>query len=36
LVYKQLNKPVRAYIATVDKDGFAAAMEMHSSQKVQS
>ena len=36
LAYKQLNKPVRAYIATVDKHGFAAAMEMHSSQKVQS
>jgi hypothetical protein len=33
LAYQKLGKPVRAYVATVDKSGFAAAMEMHSQQK---
>ena len=36
LAYQQSGKPARAYVATVDKAAFAAAMEMHSSQKVQS
>lgn len=36
LASKKLGVRVRAYVATIDKDGFAAAMEMHSSQKVQS
>lgn len=36
LAYQKLNKPVRAYVAHVGADDYAAAMEMHSSQKVQS
>lgn len=36
LASKNIGTKVRAYVATVDKDGFAAAMEMHSAQKVQS
>jgi hypothetical protein len=32
LAYKQLGQPARAYVATVDAEGFRAAMEMHSEQ----
>lgn len=36
LAYQQLGQPVHAYVAHVDEEGYAAAMEMHASQKIQS
>jgi len=33
LAYLQLKQPPRAYVATVDEEGFSAAMQMHAAQK---